>query len=262
MAKAGSGPDKGKGKGKGGDAIAPGVNSDALWFKAPPSWQPTINSVAARFNLDYTGDRTQQAAQLPEEVQALPIFPDWLAGKLQGKLSSPFWEVAKPQKNQHCLDLGCGIGFLLYPWREWDAYFHGQDVSSEACKILTARAPQLNSKLFKGVKSAPAHQLDYAPGTFDLAIATGLSCYYPIAYWAAVLQAVKPVLKDGAVFVFDVLDDQSAIAENWAILETYLGAEVFLEPEAHWKGLLKDLGAKVVKTQPGDVFVQYKVKFA
>jgi Methyltransferase domain. len=126
---------------------------------------------------------------------------------------------------------------------------------------LNARGPQLNSKLFKGVKLAPAHQLEYEPGMFDLAIATGVSCYYPIDYWTEVLNAVKKVLKPGGFFIFDTLDDTQPLAENWAILETYLGAEVFLESAADWKKTIQAEGGQIVKTLARELFQLYKVKF-
>jgi SAM-dependent methyltransferase len=223
----------------------------------PQDWQDRITIVANRFNREYRGE----PFDLPEEVQAMPIAQERAAGLLQTKLASPFWQLAKPQKQQRCLDLGCGVSFLIYPWRDWEAIFYGQEISTVARDILNTRGPQLNSKLFKGVVLAPAHQLEYAVNQFDLAIATGVSCYYPLNYWAEVLAAVKKVLKPGSFFVFDVLDSEQPLAENWAILETYLGAEVFLESAADWKKLIQAAGGRVVKTLPGELFQLYKVVF-
>jgi SAM-dependent methyltransferase len=220
-------------------------------------WENQIATVAARFNREYQG----KAIELPEEVQAMPIYQEHRSGLLQAKLESPFWQLAKPQKNQRCLDLGCGVSFLVYPWRDWDAFFYGQEISTAARDILNARGPQLNSKLFKGVQLGGAHQLDYEAGQFDLVIATRVSCYYPIAYWADVITAVQRVLKPGSFFVFDVLDPQTPLAESWAILETYLGAEVFLEPLEKWQKAIKAAGGKIDKTLPGELFQLYKVSF-
>jgi len=216
-----------------------------------------IAAVEQRFNAEYEG----KAFDLPEEVEAMSVFRDWAAGSLQARISSPFWQVAQPKKNQHCLDLGCGFSFLIYAWKSWQALFHGQDVSEFAVKTLHQRGPQLDSKLFKGVKKGPAHQLDYAPESFDLVIATGFSCYYPVDYWQTVMESVRPLLKPGGFFVFDVVDPEQALAENWAILETYLGAEVFLEPLSEWRSLIKTVGAKVVKQQEGELFHLYKVRW-
>ncbi len=221
------------------------------------SWLPMISAVGKRFEAEYEG----KAFELPEEVEAMPVFRDWAGGSLNSRIASPFWQVAQPKKNQHCLDLGCGFSFLIYEWKSWQALFHGQDISDFATKTLHQRGPQLDSKLFKGVKKGPAHQLDYPPHSFDLVIATGFSCYYPIDYWQTVMEAVKPLLKPGGFLVFDVIDPEKELAENWAILETYLGADVFLEGLAEWRSLIKTVGAKVVKQQEGELFHLYKVRW-
>jgi len=216
-----------------------------------------LNAVAARYDREYR----REAVEVPESVEALPIFQDWVAGKLSARLASPFWEMMKPQKLQNCLDLGCGGSFLFYPcWREWDARFFGQDLSGAICELVNARGSQLNSKLYKGMRQAAAHQLDvYEPQQFDFAIATGVSCYYEWSYWDTVLSAVKKVLKPGAPFIFDVIDPERPLAEDWAILEMYLGAEVELTPIADWKRQLKAVGVKIKKEQEGELFHLFKV---
>jgi SAM-dependent methyltransferase len=224
----------------------------------PLSWQPQLDAVALRFNRDYR----REPFELPAEVESMPIFQEWSAGLLAGRINSPFWEVAKPKKNQRCLDLGCGVSFLVYPWYEWDAFFYGQDISVVARDLLNARGSQLNSKLFKGVQLAAAHELNYEPSQFDLVIATGFSCYYPLNYWSDVLEAVQRVLKPDGFFVFDVLDPTTELAENWAILETYLGAEVFLEPLANWQKLIQLSNGRIVKTLSGELFQLYKIRFS
>lgn len=216
-----------------------------------------ISAVAQRFNREYEG----KSFDLPEEVEAMPVFQDWAAGTLQAKIASPFWEIAQPKKNQHCLDLGCGLSFLVYPWRDWQALFHGQDISSVACDALKARGPQLNSKLFKGIKKGPAHLLDYDDLKFDLVLATGVSCYYSLAYWRSVITAVKGVLKPDGLFVFDVLDPDASLADNWSILETYMGVEVTDYALADWQALVRETGGKVVKQTSNDLFRLLKVKF-
>lgn len=220
-------------------------------------WHNLTQAVSYRFNREYQGE----AFELPEEVEMLPIFRDRIAGTLQAKMTSPFWELAKIQKNQHCLDIGCGVSFLIYPWRDWNALFYGQDISTVAIDALNARGPQLNSKLFKGVKLGAAHHLEYEADQFDLAIATGFSCYYPLEYWAEVLAEVKRVLKPTGEFVFDVLNPEAPLAEDWAILETYLGTEVFLESLEDWEKTIKSTGAKIVKKKPGELFQLYKICF-
>ena len=72
---------------------------------------------------------------------------------------------------------------------------------------------------------------------------------------------VKRVLKPSGQFVFDVLDPEKPMAEDWAVLETYLGAEVFLEPIAKWEETIKAAGAKVISRHPGELFELFKVRF-
>ena len=223
------------------------------------AWQEQVSATTARYNQEYQGD----GFDLPPEIEAMPIFREWTSGTLANQIASPFWELMKPKKKQACLDLGCGLSFLIYPcWREWDALFYGQDVSPFIRDTLTSRGPQLNSKVFKGVKLAPAHLIDYEERQFDWAIATGFSCYYSLDYWQMVLEGVKQVLKPGGSFVFDVLNPDAEMAENWAILEMYLGAEVFLHSLDEWRSLLKSVQGKIMKEQDGPLFKLYRIKFS
>ncbi|NJO52430.1 MAG: SAM-dependent methyltransferase, partial [Leptolyngbyaceae cyanobacterium RM2_2_4] len=111
-----------------------------------PDWQTQLTAVARRFDQEYR----RESFDLPPEVEAMPIFREWAGGSLAARIASPFWEIAQPRKQQRCLDIGCGVSFLIYPWRDWDAFFYGQDISEVARDTLNARGPQLNSKLFKG----------------------------------------------------------------------------------------------------------------
>lgn len=72
---------------------------------------------------------------------------------------------------------------------------------------------------------------------------------------------VKRVLKPTGFFVFDILNPETPLAEDWAVLETYLGAEVFLEPISEWEKTIKATGAKIVARQAGELFQLYKVRF-
>ena len=229
------------------------------WFaqKNLDNWHTQIVAVQSRFDRDYRGE----SFELPSEIEAMPIFHDYASGNLTAKIVSPFWEIAKPKKNQKCLDIGCGVSFLIYPWRDWEAFFYGQEISTIARDNLNHRGSLLNYKLFKGVELGPAHQLNYPENEFDLAIATGFSCYYPIDDWEEVLREVKRILKPENNFVFDVLKPEQPLAENWAILETSLGAEVFLDPLENWEKMIGAMGGKIVKRQPGELFQMYKVKF-
>lgn len=220
-------------------------------------WESIVNAIAARYNKEYRRD----AFELPAEVEEMQIFREWATGSLQNRIASKFWELNCPKKNQHWLDLGCGLSFLIYPWREWGAFFHGLEVSSVARDAINSRGPQLNSKLFKGVELGAAHGRRYEDGQFDGVVATGWSCYYPLEYWQLVLAEVKRILKPDGILIFDAIDPDSELGEDWAILETYLGAEVFLTSLADWKNLISQAGGKVVKTSEGELFQMLKVKF-
>jgi SAM-dependent methyltransferase len=222
-----------------------------------PDWATEIAQVKQRFDREFK----QEAFDLPAEVEAMPIFREWISHNLTAKITSPFWELAGFKKNHRCLDIGCGVSFLIYNWREWETYFYGQEVSVVARNALNSRGPQLNSKLFKGVQSGAAHQLEYEPDTFDQVIATGFSCYYPPEYWQLVIQAVKRVLKPDGIFIFDAIDPNAELAENWAILEMYLGAEVFLTPLEQFTEMVKESGGRVSATKSGELFQMYQVSF-
>jgi SAM-dependent methyltransferase len=220
-------------------------------------WSTEIAQIKHRFDQEFK----QEAFDLPAEVEAMPIFREWISHNLTAKITSPFWELAGFKKNHRCLDIGCGVSFLIYNWREWETYFYGHEVSVVARNALNSRGPQLNSKLFKGVQAGAAHQLQYEPDTFDRAIATGFSCYYPPEYWKLVLQEVKRVLKPDGVFIFDAIDPKAELAENWAILEMYLGAEVFLSPLEQFTDMVKEAGGRVSATKSGELFQMYQVSF-
>jgi SAM-dependent methyltransferase len=225
---------------------------------AGSDWQSLTALVAKRYNQEYQ----RQAVDLPPEVESMPLFHDWAAGTLQARIASPFWELIRPQKNQHILDIGCGLSFLIYPcWREWPVYFHGQEISAIAQEAINSRGPQMNSKFFKGVQLAGGDQIKLENQPLDWVIATGWSCYYPLEYWKIVLSEVKRVLRPGGQFVFDVVNPTTELAENWAIFETYLGAEVFLHPLSEWEALLKASGVKISTTLSGELFQLYRVGF-
>lgn len=221
-------------------------------------WQPQLQAIAQRYNREYR----QESFDLPAEVEAMPIFREWATGSLQAQIASPFWELRQPQKREHWLDIGCGLSFLVYPWRDWDAFFYGQEISQVALEALNSRGPQMNSKLYRGVKRGPAHRLEYEAHQFDGVVATGFSCYYPLEYGAQLLAEVKRVLKPEGVLLFDILDLDQPLTENWAILETYLGAEVLLEAQDAWHGTIKAAKGKLAKIQVGELFQLFRIHFS
>ncbi|MGV2831976.1 class I SAM-dependent methyltransferase [Myxosarcina sp. GI1(2024)] len=220
-------------------------------------WQTAMENTTQRFEREYR----QENLALPAEIKALAIYDEWQMGSLQDRVSSRFWELKTPMNKQAWLDIGCGLSFLIYPWNEWGAFFSGQEVSRTARDILMSRAPQLNSKLFRGVKLGAGHLLAYEDGQFDGVLATGWSCYYPLDYWERVMAEVKRVLKPGGILIFDALAPDQPLAEDWAILETYLGAEVFLTPLGEWRSLVRQAGGKIVKSLSGELFEIWQVSF-
>ena len=124
---------------------------------ASEGWQTAIESTTKRFEKEYR----QEDFNLPAEVEDIDIFEEWKAESLQNRISSRFWDLKTPKKKQSWLDIGCGLSFLIYPWYEWNAFFSGQEVSTFARDTLMSRGPQLNSKLFRGVKLGEGHLLDY-----------------------------------------------------------------------------------------------------
>lgn len=224
---------------------------------AKSPWQQKTLPIAKRYDREYL----KQPFDLPEEVESMPLFQDWASGRLQNQIASPFWEAYIPKKNQRWLDIGCGISFLIYPWRDWNALFYGQEISSAARDILLQRGPQLNSKLFKEVNLGGAHQLPYEDQFFDGIIATGWSCYYELDYAKVAIAEMKRVLQPKGTLLLDILNPESELAEDWAILETYLGAEVMLHPLEDWYQLLREAGGKRVKTQSGPLFDLLLVRF-
>ena len=220
-------------------------------------WTAAIAPVQKRYDREYRNE----AFDLPAEVESMPLFREWISHSLSSKIASPFWELAKFQKNQRCLDIGCGVSFLIYPWRDWDVYFYGQEISFVAKDALNSRGSQLNSKLFKGVQLGAAHQLSYENNLFDRVIATGFSCYYPLDYFKLVLQEAKRVLKPDGVLIFDAIAPDLELAENWAILETYLGAEVYLTELEQFTELVKSMGGKITAHRNGELFTMYRVQW-
>jgi SAM-dependent methyltransferase len=220
-------------------------------------WQIAMENTTQRFDRNYR----RETLPLPTEIEAIEIFDEWQKGSLQNRISSRFWELKTPKKKQSWLDIGCGLSFLIYPWYEWEAFFYGQEISTAARDIVMSRAPQLNSKLFRGVKLGGGHLLQYEDNQFDGVVATGWSCYYPLHYWQQVITQVKRVLKPTGSLIFDAIDPQSPLAEDWAILETYLGVEVFLTPLTEWRSLVREAGGKIVKTSSGELFETWLVNF-
>ena len=231
--------------------------NSSIFSDFKPHWRNALENTTVRFEREYR----QEDISLPSEIEDIDIYQQWKSGDLQNFVASRFWELKKPKKKESWLDIGCGLSFLIYPWYEWDAFFYGQDVSTTVRDIVTSRAPQLNSKLFRGIQSGSAHLLAYEDNMFDGVVATGWSCYYSLDYWERVLIEIKRVLKPSSCLLLDVINPESPLAEDWAILETYLGAEVFLTPIDEWKSIIKKAEGKIVKSSAGELFNCLQIRF-
>ncbi len=222
------------------------------------AWARRCAAVARRWETEYT----RAVVDLPAEIEQTELFRDWAAGRLSSRIASPFWELARFRKGQDVLDLGCGFSFLIYPWRDWEVRFWGQEIAATPRQTLQQRGPQLNSKLFKGCRAHPAHQLDYPTASFDWVVITGVTPYFPLDYWQRVLAQLKPLLRPGGQVLLDVLDPASELADPWSLLELYLGAEVETVSLDDWQALFKASGWSVAAEREGALFRLLRLKAA
>ena len=229
--------------------------------QAAIDWNTYISPIAQRFNREVEIQLGETPDwELPEDVSTLPFWQEYEHSAFREELSIPFHRLRAPKKRENCLDLGCGVSFLIYPWVEWDAYFYGHDLSDRAVQFIKSRAPQLNSKLFKSMRQGRAHQLDvYEENQFDLAIATGFLSYYPPDYLSLMWLPLRRVLKPKALLIFDVVNPDSRWIDEWGLGEIYKGTEPILTPLKDWEALIKQLGGKLRKQEAADLFVTYSV---
>jgi len=75
------------------------------------------------------------------------------------------------------------------------------------------------------------------------------------------LREAKRVLKPDGVLIFDAIAPDLELSENWAILETYLGSEVFLNPLSEFIELVQSLGGKITAKKDGSLFCMYRVQW-
>lgn len=221
-------------------------------------WTPLLETLTLHLDREYASG--QSAGDLPDEVQALPFWRESITGSLASRLAIPFYQLYRPPKNSRCLYLGCGPSFLSDPWLEWEAYFYGQDLSDTIVRAVRARAPRLNSKLFKAIEQGPPHRLDHHPEAFfDLVIANGFSYYLPLKYSDIVLNAVRRVAKVGSQLLWEVVDPASGWYEDWSIIQMYRDLEVPLTPLDEWVALLSEYGTIQAK-KSGELFCTYHIQ--
>ncbi|AGY58491.1 class I SAM-dependent methyltransferase [Gloeobacter kilaueensis] len=199
-------------------------------------------------------------ALLPDEVQALPFWREVVSGKLRDRLGLPFWQLVKPKKNDRCLYINCGPSFLTDPWVEWGALFWGLDLDGTMVRAVRARAPRLNSKLFKDMQEGAPHDLDrYSDGQFDCVIAAGFSFFLPQVYDEQVLTAIRRVLKPEGHLLWEAVNPASPWFEDWSIGQMYLGLEVVTAPAlTGWQSLLSEIGP-VRSRKGGELFELFDV---
>jgi SAM-dependent methyltransferase len=224
-------------------------------------WEPYLAAVATRFNREAGIQLGEPDWQLPEDLKSLPFWQDCHQHHLMDRLGVPFHQLRAPKKKEHCLDLGCGVSFLIYPWSHWDAAFYGHELSNRIVKFIQSRAPQLNSKLFKSMQQGVAHQLDhYREDQFDLAIATGFLYYYPVEYFTDLWQPLQRVLKPKSPVILEVIDPESPWTEEWGLIEIFKGTEPIFTPRQTWETVFKQLGARILQQADGELFTTYVIQ--
>ncbi len=223
-------------------------------------WQAYLTPVAQRFNREAGIQLGEPPWEIPADLKSLPFWQACQRDHLEDRLGVPFHQVRTPKKGEYCLDLGCGVSFLIYPWNQWQANFYGHEISDRIVKLLKSRAPQLNSKLFKSMQQGPAHRLDvYTEAQFDLVIATGFLYYYPLEYFTQVWQALQPILKPKAQLIIEIVQADSVWAEEWGLIELTKGTEPILLPQETWEDQIKQLGGKVLRRAHGELFTTYVI---
>ena len=221
-------------------------------------WAAITDPLARRFDREVEVQLGQAQWELSEDIQATQFWQACQTDGLDSRLGVPFYELRQPQKKENCLDIGCGVSFLIYPWSHWGAYFHGHELSSKTVQFVQSRGPQLNSKLFKGMTKGVAHNLSmYGDNQFQLAIVTGVFYYYPPDYFSSVWGQLLRVMPPKSTLVIDVVDPKSEWADEWGLLELEKGADPVFTPLLDWEQLFKDKGAKIKKQAAGELFVSY-----
>ncbi|MEM9534451.1 MAG: class I SAM-dependent methyltransferase [Cyanobacteria bacterium P01_A01_bin.3] len=221
-------------------------------------WAAITDPLAKRFDRDVEVQLGQAKWELSDDIQSTQF---WQACQLEGldsRLGVPFHELRQPKKKENCLDIGCGVSFLIYPWGHWGAYFHGHELSPKTVQFIQSRGPQLNSKLFKEMTKGVAHNLSlYDDQQFQLAIATGMFYYYPPDYFTAVWSQLLRVMQPKSTLIMDIVDPESEWADEWGLLELEKGGEPEFSPLLDWEQTFKQHGIKMKKRAAGELFVTY-----
>ena len=221
-------------------------------------WEPILKPLAQRFDKEVAVQLGQASWELSEDVKQSRFWQACQSENLLDRLGVPFHELRQPKKKEACLDIGCGVSFLIYPWNHWGAYFYGHELSPKTVEFVQSRGPQLNSKLFKEMNRGVAHLLSqYAEQQFQMAIATGFLYYFPTDYFSLVWSQLLRVMQPKSPLVLELLDPESEWVDEWGLLEMEKGVEPLFTPLQEWEATFKQLGSKVRKRVEGELFVSY-----
>jgi amino acid adenylation domain-containing protein/thioester reductase-like protein len=129
---------------------------------------------------------------------------------------------------QHVLEIGCGMGMLLFRIAPHCASYFGMDISAEAIANIEQQLRTSYQHLsHASAAQKSAHELDeFAAGSFDTVVINSVIQYFPSAdYLVQVLEKVVSLVKPGGqVFIGDV--------RNLKLLEAfYTGVQLNQAPE-------------------------------
>ena len=221
-------------------------------------WEEIIRSLATRFDREAAVQLGKSEWELSPEVTGSRFWQACQSEGLGSRLGVPFYELRQPKKKESCLDLGCGVSFLIYSWSHWGAFFHGHELSPKTVEFVQSRGPQLNSKLFKSMQRGTAHNLSqYEENQFQLAIATGFFYYYPVEYFSAVWPQLLRVMHPKSTLVVELVNPESEWADEWGLVEIDKGVEPLFAPLKDWEQAFKQAGAKVSKRKEAELFITY-----
>ncbi|MEM6446382.1 MAG: class I SAM-dependent methyltransferase [Cyanobacteria bacterium J06642_2] len=234
---------------------------DFVSHDAARDWMAYATPLARRFDREVDIQLGRAAWEIPADLQQFDFVQACREREFVDSLGVPFYQLRKPKKRENCLDIGCGVGFMLYPWSSWDAHFYGIDISPKTVQFVQSRAPQLNSKLFKSVRCKAAHQAfeDEPDDTYDLAIATGMFYYYPVEYFETIWTDVRRICKPKTIWLVETVNPESPWAEEWGLLELHKGCEPILTPLSEWEASIRKLGGRIRTQKAGELFVTYAI---
>ncbi|HYX15518.1 MAG TPA: amino acid adenylation domain-containing protein [Nostoc sp.] len=107
---------------------------------------------------------------------------------------------------QHVLEIGCGMGLLLFRIAPHCSYYFGMDLSKTAICYLEQQLKQQNLSQVKLATKAADALDELEPESFDVIVINSVIQYFPsIDYLVSVLEkAVKSVKQGGYIFIGDV----------------------------------------------------------